>query len=81
MEIEGGAEAQSAEAQMAATQAMTQEFQDQVWQLVHQFLLRHKLMADTAGIALDTVGVIAGVAFFFLAAPELVVAGTITATV
>ncbi len=81
MEIEGQAELQNAEAQQAASQAMAQEFQDHVWQPVHQFLLRHKLAADTAGVALDVVGVAAAAVFFFVAAPELLAAGTALAAV
>lgn len=81
METEGESEIRNAEAQSAATQAMVQEFHDQAWQPVHQFLLRHKLAADTAGIVLDTVGVIAGVIFVFVAAPELLAAGTAAAAV
>ncbi len=81
MEMEGEADAQNAEAQQAGYQAMAQEFQDHVWQPMHQFLLRHKLAADTAGVALDVVGVAAAAVFFFVAAPELLAAGTVAATV
>ena len=81
MEIEGEAELQNAEIEQAGSQAMVQEFKDHVWQPVHQFLLRHKLAADTAGVALDVVGVAAAAVFFFVAAPELIAAGTVVATI
>ncbi len=81
MEIEGEAEIQDAEAQQAASRAMVAEFQDRVWQPVHTFLLRHKLAADTAGVALDVVGVAAGVVFLVFVAPELAAAGTVAGAV
>ncbi len=49
MELEGEAEIQNAQIQMAGSQAIAQEFRDHVWEPTHEFLLRHKLMADTAG--------------------------------
>ena len=74
MEIQGEAEIQQAQAQMAASQAMVEEFRDHVWEPTHAFLLRHKLLADTAGILLDGVGVVAAGVFIFVAAPELLAA-------
>lgn len=74
MEIEGEAEIQQAQAQMAASQVLGQEFRDHVWEPTHEFLLRHKLMADTAGVLLDVVGVAAAGVFVFVAAPELLAA-------
>ena len=74
MEIEGEAEIQNSEAQLAAGQAITQEFRDHVWEPTHEFLLRHKLLADTAGVVLDAVGVAAAIVFVFVAAPELITA-------
>ncbi len=81
MEIEGESEIQQAQMQMAGDQAMAQEFRDHVWEPTHEFLLRHKLLADTAGIVLDVVGVIAAGVFIFVAAPELLAAGGVMATV
>ncbi len=80
MEIEGQAEIQSAQAQLAASQAVGREFRDQVWEPTHEFLIRHKFAADTAGLALDVVGVMAGVLFLIVAAPELAAAGTLAAS-
>ncbi len=77
MEIEGQAEIQSVQAQEAASKAMVAEFQDRVWQPAHEFLLRHKLAADTAGVALDAVGVAAGIVFLVFVAPELTGAATV----
>ncbi len=76
MQMEGDAEIQSAQAQLAASQAMEQGLYDHVWEPAHKFLIRHKLAADTAGIALDAVGIAAGMVFFVVAAPELIAAGT-----
>ena len=67
-------EIQNAQIQMAGSQAVAQEFRDHVWEPSHAFLLRHKLLADTAGIALDVVGVAAAIVFVFAAAPELAAA-------
>ena len=80
MEIEGQAEIANSEAQQAAVQAVGQEFRDHVWEPTHEFLIRHKFAADTAGLALDTVGVIAGGIFLVFAAPELAAAGTVAAS-
>ncbi len=74
MEIEGESQIQQAQMQMAGDQAIAQEFRDHVWEPTHEFLLRHKLLADTAGIVLDVVGVVAAGVFIFVAAPELIVA-------
>lgn len=81
MEIEGQAEIQNAQAQLAASQAVGREFRDHVWEPTHEFLIRHKFAADTAGLALDMVGVVAGGIFLVVAAPELVAVGTVAATV
>ena len=80
MEIEGQAEVANAQAQMAASQAVGRELRDRVWEPTHEFLIRHKFAADTAGVALDTVGVIAGGIFLIFAAPELIAAGTVAAS-
>ena len=74
MEMQGEVEMQNAQMQMAGSQAMAQEFRDHVWEPTHEFLLRHKLLADTVGIALDVVGVAAAVVFVVAAAPELAAA-------
>ena len=73
MEIEGEAQIQQAQMQMAGDQAMMQEFRDHVWEPTHAFLVRHKLAAEVAGAALDVVGVAAAVVFV-MAAPELLAA-------
>jgi hypothetical protein len=74
MEIEGETEIQNAKSQLAASRLVGQEFRDHVWEPTHEFLLRHKLLADTAGFALDVVGVAAAVVFVIAAAPELATA-------
>ena len=74
MELEGEVEVQSAQMQLAGSQAMAQEFRDHVWEPTHAFLLRHKLLADTVGIGLDVVEVAAAVVFVIAAAPELLTA-------
>lgn len=76
MELEGEAEIQNAQAQMAASQAVVTGIRDHVWKPTHEFLQHHKLLADTAGVALDVVGVAAAVVFVFVfvAAPELAAA-------
>ncbi len=79
MEIEGEAEIQSAQAQLAASQALEQGLYDRAWEPAHKFLIRHKLAADTAGVVLDAVGVAAGIVFFVVAAPELIAAGPVMA--
>ncbi|MGI4800842.1 MAG: hypothetical protein ACRYG8_43835, partial [Janthinobacterium lividum] len=74
MELEGETEIQNAQIQMAGSQAIAQEVRDHVWEPTHEFLLRHKLMADTVGIALDAIGVAAAVVFVIAAVPELAAA-------
>ena len=84
MELEGAAEIQNAQAQMAASQAVATGIHDHVWEPAQEFLHRHKLLADTAGVALDVVGVAAAAVFVFVAAPELLaaaVAGSVAAGV
>ncbi len=84
MELEGQAEIDRAQLQLAGNQAMAQEFRDHVWEPAHAFLLRHKLLADTAGVALDVVGVAAAVVFVVAVAPELgaaALAGSVAAGV
>ena len=71
MELEGEAEIDSAQAQMAASQAMFGAVRDNVWEPAHQYLLRHKKLADGLGVAVDVIGVIAGVAFVVALTPAL----------
>jgi hypothetical protein len=71
MEIEGGAEIQKGQAELAMGQAVDVAVERHIWLPVHEFLLRHKLLADGVGVALDVVGVVAGGVFIVAAAPEI----------
>lgn len=81
MEIEGEAEIQKSQADLAAGQAIDSAIERHIWLPVHDFLLRHKLLADGVGVALDVVGVVAGAVFIVAALPEIaggaVVVGTL----
>ena len=71
MELEGEAEIENAQAQLAMSQAIVGALHDDVWEPAHRFLMRHKKLADGAGVAVDVIGVIAGAAFVIALAPEL----------
>lgn len=71
MELEGQAEIDNAQAQLAMSQAVIGAVRDNVWEPAHQYLMRHKKAADGVGIAVDVIGVIAGAAFVIALAPEL----------
>lgn len=71
MELEGEAELANAEIQMAGARAMTEAVRDNIWEPAHQYLLRHKKVADGVGVAVDVIGVIAGAAFVIALTPEL----------
>ncbi len=71
MEIQGEAQMQQSQADLAMGQAIDSTIEKHVWLPIHDFLLRHKLLADGVGVALDVVGVVAGVAFVIVALPEL----------
>ena len=81
MEIQGEAQLEEAQADLAMGQAIDSAIEKHVWLPVHDFLLRHKLLADGVGVALDVVGVVAGVVFIVAALPEIaggaVVIGTL----
>ena len=81
MEIQGEAEMEQGQAQLAMGQAIDSSIEKHIWLPVHDFLLRHKLLADAAGVALDVVGVVAGAVFIIAAWPEIaggaVVIGTL----
>lgn len=81
MEIEGEAEIQQGQAQLAMGQAIDSAIETHIWLPVHNFLIRHKLLADGIGVALDVVGVVAGAVFIVAALPEIaggaVVVGTL----
>ncbi len=81
LEIEGEAEIQKSQADLAMGQAIDSAIEEHVWLPVHDFLIRHKLLADGIGVALDVVGVIAGAVFIVAALPEIaggaVVVGTL----
>ncbi len=71
MELEGQAEIDNAQAQMAMSQAVIGAVRDNVWEPAHRYLMRHKKLADGLGVAVDVIGVIAGAAFVIALAPEL----------
>ena len=71
MEIEGDAEIAQGQAELAAGQAIDSAIETHIWLPVHDFLLRHKLLADGVGVALDVVGVVAGAVFIVAAFPEI----------
>jgi hypothetical protein len=81
MEIGGEAEMQKGEADLAMGQTIDSAMEKHIWLPLHDFLIRHKLLADGIGVALDVVGVIAGAVFVVAALPEIaggaVVIGTI----
>ena len=56
MEIGGDAEIQQGQAQLAMGQAVDHAVESHIWLPVHDFLIRHKLLADGVGVALDVVG-------------------------
>ena len=78
MEQEGKAEMAQADAQAAAGQAIYQAARDDVWEPTHRFLQRHKMLADGIGVAIDVVGVIAGVAFVVAFSPEIGAVAAVT---
>ncbi|QYE33959.1 hypothetical protein KZX46_14150 [Polymorphobacter sp. PAMC 29334] len=71
MELEGQAEIDNAQAQMAMSQAVVGAVRDNVWEPAHRYLLRHKKVADGVGVAVDAIGVVAGAAFVIALSPEL----------
>ncbi len=75
------AEMQKGEADLAMGQTIDSAMEKHIWLPLHDFLIRHKLLADGIGVALDVVGVIAGAVFVVAALPEIaggaVVIGTI----
>ncbi len=71
MELSGEAQIQESQANLAMGQAVDSAIERHIWLPVHQFLIRHKLLADGIGVALDVVGVVAGAIFIVAALPEL----------
>jgi hypothetical protein len=71
MEIQGEQELQAAQTQAAASEAISRGLRDDVWLPAHQFLLRHKLVADGIGVGIDVIGAVAAGFFIVAAAPEL----------
>ena len=80
MEISGEAQLQQAQTDLAVGQAIDSAVEQHIWLPVHEFLLRHKLVADGVGVALDVVGVVAGVAFAITAAPEIIGGAAVVGT-
>ena len=78
MQAEGEAEIAKAQANQAASEALYRGVRDNVWEPAHKFLQRHKVMADGVGVAIDVVGVIAGVAFVIAFAPEIGAVAAVT---
>jgi hypothetical protein len=71
MEMEGEAEIANAEAEQAASRALVNAVRDDVWKPANLFLLRHRTGADAAGVAIDAIGVFAGIAFVIALSPEI----------
>ena len=71
MEISGEAQLQQSQAELAEGQAVDDAIEKHIWLPVHEFLIRHKLLADGVGVALDVVGVVAGIVFIVAAFPEI----------
>ncbi|QYE33427.1 hypothetical protein KZX46_01160 (plasmid) [Polymorphobacter sp. PAMC 29334] len=71
MEISGEAQIQQSQANLAMAQVVDSAIERHIWLPVHQFLIRHKLLADGIGVALDVVGVVGGAIFVVAALPEL----------
>lgn len=71
MEINGEAQIQQAQANITMRQAVDGSIERHIWQPFHQFLIRHKVLADGIGVALDVFGVVAGTIFIVAALPEL----------
>ena len=71
LELQGEAELQQAESDVAESRALGAAVEQHLWQPMHEFLLRHKVLADGIAVGLDVVGVIAGVAFIVIASPEI----------
>lgn len=81
MEVSGEAQIQQAQADLAMGQAIDGAIERHIWLPVHQFLIRHKLLADGIGVALDVVGVMAGAIFVVAALPELAGGAVVIGTV
>ena len=80
MEISGEAQLQQAQTDLAVGQAIDSAVEQHIWLPVHEFLLRHKLVADGVGVALDVVGVVAGGVFVISAAPEIIGGAAVVGT-
>ena len=78
MEEEGEAQIAQGQAEAAAGQAIYQGVRDNVWEPAHGFLIRHKVLADGIGVAIDVIGVIAGVAFVVAFSPEIGAVAAVT---
>lgn len=81
MTVMGEQELQREQINLAAAQEVDGAIEKHIWLPAHKFLIRHKLLADGLGVALDVVGVVAGAVFIVAALPEIaggaVVVGTI----
>ena len=80
MEISGEAQLQQSQAELAEGQAVDDAIEKHIWLPVHEFLIRHKLLADGVGVALDVVGVVAGAVFVVAALPEIVSGAAVVGT-
>ena len=78
MEEEGEAQIAQGQAEAAAGQAIYQGVRDNVWEPAHRFLIRHKVLADGIGVAIDVIGVLAGVAFVVAFSPEIGAVAAVT---
>ena len=78
MQTEGEAEMAQAQADQAAGDLLYRGVRDNVWEPAHKFLMRHKVLADGIGVAIDVVGVVAGIAFVIGFAPEIGLVAAVT---
>ncbi len=80
MAIQGEASLLQAQTDLAMGAAVDTAVERHIWLPAHEFLLRHKLVADGVGVALDVVGVVAGTVFVVSALPEIVGAVAVVGT-
>lgn len=74
----GQSELDNSRATIAGANAANAALDAHIWQPTHQWMLKHKLVADGVGVVGDVVGVVAGVAFIMTVGLELGVLAAIT---
>lgn len=71
LETVGEGEAANEEVQRGASEAALGAVRDHVWEPAHEFLLRHKKIADGVGVGVDVLGVVAGLVFIAALSPAI----------